>query len=78
MSGEFSVQLGNNFGKSRVSDVSTRILARMSASVSVSWNAALTKRGREGQKRAVAIECSRREGAKQLAKIFYGCGAALQ
>jgi len=34
---------GNDFRKSRVLDVSARILARMS--VSVSWNAALTQRG---------------------------------
>jgi len=32
---------GNNFRKSRVSDVSARILARKSASVSASWNASL-------------------------------------
>ena len=32
----------NNFRKSRVSDVSARILARMSVSVSASWNVGLT------------------------------------
>ena len=31
----------NNFRKSRMSDVSTRILARMSVSVSASWNSSL-------------------------------------
>ena len=33
---------GYNFRKSRVSDASARILARMSVSVSASWNASLT------------------------------------
>jgi len=41
VSDDFPVQLAdrNNFRKSRVSDVSARILARMSVSMSMSWNA---------------------------------------
>jgi len=33
----------NNFRKSRVSDVSARFLARMSVSVSASWNSSLNE-----------------------------------
>ena len=37
----------NNFRKSRVSDVSARILAKMSVSVSASWSASCRGRARE-------------------------------
>jgi len=49
----------NNFRKSRVSDVSARILARMSVSVSASWNSSLLQ-AVDGWQDADVTECQHR------------------
>jgi len=59
VSGDFPVQLATGIAsgnRSRVSDVSARILARMSVSVSVSWNSSLIPRTKDEASRDVFIE----------------------